>query len=205
MVPFEAFWMSSPQSSMAFCNGCDGGTQCDSFSSKVLSCADAVPRPSARPSAASPQSFKWRVPSIGVSPWDLVANRTFPFNRRKKRLYMFVTLPCRGRVGREAAGVGSAITLPHPPRKCAATSPLAGGGGVSIPRIVLGEIGLKFLQDRVGIVAGLLHRVGPRLHRGHGCRFPQIELRVRDRIDLLARLGLELGDAVMLEIGPRRS
>src|SRR5580698_10483470 len=90
MVPFEAFWMSSPQSSIAFCNGCDGGTQCDSFSSKVLSCADAVPRPrpSASPSAASPQSFKWRVPSIGVSPCDLVANRTVPFNRRKAGLYI---------------------------------------------------------------------------------------------------------------------
>src|ERR1700719_3615714 len=132
MVPFEAFWMSSPHCSIAFCNGCDGGTQCDSFSSKVLSCADAVPRPSASPSAASPQSFKWRVPSIGVSPCDLVAKRTFPFNRRTAQ--------------------------PSP----------AGGGGESIPRIVLGQIGPEFLQDRVGIVAGLLHRVGPRLHHGHG-------------------------------------
>src|SRR5580700_5071988 len=103
MVPFEAFWMSSPQSSIAFCSGCDGGTQCDSFSSKVLSCADAVPRPSASPSAARPQNFKWRVPSIGVSPCDLVANRTVPFNRRTAGLYIF-TLPCRGKVGREAAG-----------------------------------------------------------------------------------------------------
>src|ERR1700686_5386419 len=102
MGPFEAFWMSSPQSSIAFCSGCEGGTQCDSFSSKVLSCADAVPRPSVSPSAASPQSFKWRVPSIGVSPCDLVANRTFPFNRRKSALYIFTTPPCRGG-GRESA------------------------------------------------------------------------------------------------------
>src|SRR5580700_11949906 len=91
MVPFEAFWMSSPQSSIAFCNGCDGGTQCDSFSSKVLSCADAVPRPRASPSAARLQSFKWRVPSIRVSPCDLVVNRTLPFNRRTARLYIFTT------------------------------------------------------------------------------------------------------------------
>src|ERR1700722_6991503 len=145
MVPFEAFWMSSPQSSIAFCNGCDGGTQCDSFSSKVLSCAEAVPRLSASPSAARPQSFKWRVPSIGVSPCDLVANRTVPFNRRTAGLYIF-TLPCRGG---------------------------------SIPRIVLDEIGSKILQDRIRIVAGLLHCVGPRLYHRHGCRFPQIELRVR--------------------------
>src|SRR6202795_2878387 len=100
MVPFEAFWMSSPHSSIAFCNGCDGGTQCDSFSSKVLSCADAVPKqstcPSTSPSAASPQGFKWRVPSIGISQCDLVANRTFPFNRRKAGLYIFTILPCRG-------------------------------------------------------------------------------------------------------------
>src|ERR1700686_898532 len=152
MVPFEAFWMSSPQSSIAFCSGCDGGTQCDSFSSKVLSCADAVPRPSVSPSAASPQSIKWRVTSIGVSPCDLVANRTFPFNRRKSALYIFTTPPCRGRWKRVS---------------------------VSIPRIVLHEIGSKILQDRIGIVAGLLHRVGPGLHHGHGRRFPQIELRVR--------------------------
>ena len=39
MVPPEAFSTEPPQSSSAFCSGCDGGTQCDSLSSKVLSCA----------------------------------------------------------------------------------------------------------------------------------------------------------------------
>ncbi len=34
-----------------------GGTQCDSLSSKVLSCADAAPIPSASPSIINPQSF----------------------------------------------------------------------------------------------------------------------------------------------------
>src|ERR1700732_1831489 len=122
MVPFEAFWMSSPHCSIAFCNGCDGGTQCDSFSSKVLSCADAVPRPSASPSAASPQSFKWRVPSIGVSPCDLVANRTFPFNRRKERLYMICALPCQGRAGRARGRRGE--VQPHCPiRRASARRP----------------------------------------------------------------------------------
>src|SRR5579862_3763799 len=110
MVPFEAFWMSSPHCSMAFCNGCDGGTQCDSFSSKVLSCADAVPKPSTSPSAASPQSFKWRVPSIGVSPWDLVANRTFPFNRRTAQ-----PSPAGGGLAAKRPAWGSAIALPHLP------------------------------------------------------------------------------------------
>src|SRR5580700_2154444 len=96
------------------------------------------------------------------------------------------------------------VAQPHLPRY-AWRPPPGRGGWVSIPRIVLDEIGLEFLQDRIGIVAGLLHRVGPGLRHRHGRRFPQIELRVRDRVDLLARLGLELGDAVMLEIGPRRS
>ena len=41
MVPPEAFSTDAPQSSSAFCSGCDAGTQCDSFSSKVLSCANA--------------------------------------------------------------------------------------------------------------------------------------------------------------------
>src|SRR5664279_4476561 len=41
MVPPDAFWTAAPQSSSAFCSGCDAGTQCDSFSSKVFSCANA--------------------------------------------------------------------------------------------------------------------------------------------------------------------
>src|SRR5260221_5741267 len=41
MVPPDAFSTAAPQSSSAFCSGCDAGTQCDSFSSKVFSCANA--------------------------------------------------------------------------------------------------------------------------------------------------------------------
>src|SRR3954447_25336066 len=41
MVPPDAFSTAAPQSSSAFCRGCEAGTQCDSFSSKVLSCANA--------------------------------------------------------------------------------------------------------------------------------------------------------------------
>src|SRR5580693_9802054 len=41
MVPPLSFSTAAPQSSSAFCSGCDAGTQCDSFSSKVFSCASA--------------------------------------------------------------------------------------------------------------------------------------------------------------------
>ena len=51
MVPFEAFSIEAPQSSIAFCSGCDGGTQCERRSSKVLSCADAR-RPRTTPGRA---------------------------------------------------------------------------------------------------------------------------------------------------------
>src|SRR3984885_2844348 len=51
MVPPESFSIEAPYSSSAFCKGCDGGTQCDNFSSKVFSCADAASGPSARQTA----------------------------------------------------------------------------------------------------------------------------------------------------------
>src|SRR5665213_1871064 len=41
MVPPLSFSTDAPQSSSAFCSGCDAGTQCDSFRSKVFSCANA--------------------------------------------------------------------------------------------------------------------------------------------------------------------
>src|SRR5229473_825321 len=41
MVPPEAFSTAAAQSSKAFCKGCDAGTQCEIFRSKVLSCANA--------------------------------------------------------------------------------------------------------------------------------------------------------------------
>src|SRR4029077_119331 len=45
MVPPESFSTDAPHSSRAFCSGCDGGTQCDSLSSNVLSCASAPVAP----------------------------------------------------------------------------------------------------------------------------------------------------------------
>src|SRR5580704_13617682 len=57
MVPPESFSIEAPHSSIDFCNGCDGGTQCESLSSKVLSCAAAVLRLRARPSAARLQNL----------------------------------------------------------------------------------------------------------------------------------------------------
>src|SRR4051794_22087081 len=41
MVPPDSFSTAAPQSSSAFCSGCEAGTQCDSLSSKVFSCANA--------------------------------------------------------------------------------------------------------------------------------------------------------------------
>src|SRR6202049_3859365 len=41
MVPPDSFSTAAPQSSSAFCTGCDAGTQCDNFRSKVFSCANA--------------------------------------------------------------------------------------------------------------------------------------------------------------------
>src|SRR5882724_10925098 len=60
MVPFEAFSIEAPQSSSAFCSGCDGGTQWERRSSKVLSCANAVPAHNAMtaPSAADRMFMK---------------------------------------------------------------------------------------------------------------------------------------------------
>ena len=41
MVPPEAFSTAAPQSSSDFCSGWEAGTQCEIFSSKVFSCANA--------------------------------------------------------------------------------------------------------------------------------------------------------------------
>src|SRR3954464_2226050 len=41
MVPPESLFTAATQSSSDFCSGCDAGTQCETFSSKVLSCANA--------------------------------------------------------------------------------------------------------------------------------------------------------------------
>src|ERR1700719_455446 len=78
MVPPESFSIEAPHSSIDFCNGCDGGTQCESFSSKVLSCAEAVPKLSARPSAISPRSFIWRVRCMMVLPAGLCRQHDLP-------------------------------------------------------------------------------------------------------------------------------
>src|ERR1700731_1801582 len=56
MLPFDSFSTEEPQSSRAFCSGCVGGTQCESLSSNVFSCALArsvVAANRARPLAAA--------------------------------------------------------------------------------------------------------------------------------------------------------
>src|SRR2546422_7724031 len=57
MVPFDAFSTEAPHSSIAFCSGCDGGTQCESLSSTGLSWvspAQGQASASAAPSANAP-------------------------------------------------------------------------------------------------------------------------------------------------------
>src|SRR3569832_615381 len=41
MVPPESLFTAATQSSSDFCSGCEAGTQCETFRSTVLSCANA--------------------------------------------------------------------------------------------------------------------------------------------------------------------
>src|ERR1700722_9855885 len=84
MVPPESFSIEAPHSSIDFCNGCDGGTQCESFSSKVLSCAEAVPKPSARAraSAVRPHNLIVRTGFMIFLPPDVLLLLLPAFNRR---------------------------------------------------------------------------------------------------------------------------
>src|SRR5580704_10090335 len=41
MVPPDSFSTAAPQSSSAFCSGCEAGTQCEIFRLKVFSCPNA--------------------------------------------------------------------------------------------------------------------------------------------------------------------
>src|SRR5690242_13422612 len=69
MVPFEAFCTDAPQSSSAFCSGCAGGTQCESLSSKVLSCASAGDAAASdRPAAAARNAACSRCECIDTLP-----------------------------------------------------------------------------------------------------------------------------------------
>src|ERR1700722_8192516 len=60
IVPPDSFSTAAPQSSNAFCSGCDAGTQCDSFSSKVLSCASAgvTPAVNSSPNTAAKRATR---------------------------------------------------------------------------------------------------------------------------------------------------
>src|ERR1043166_7008535 len=66
MVPPDAFSTAAPQSSSAFCSGWEAGTQCDSFSSKVFSCASAGDTKAANNTASN--AFL-----IDISPWVIFA------------------------------------------------------------------------------------------------------------------------------------
>src|SRR5262249_38249864 len=72
MVPPDSFSIAAPQSSNAFCSGCDAGTQCDIFRSKVFSCAIAGDTQAANSSVSTadklPKLGKRSVFLIDVSP-----------------------------------------------------------------------------------------------------------------------------------------
>src|SRR5580700_4001835 len=70
MVPPDAFSTAAPQSSNAFCSGCEAGTQCDSFRSKVFSCANAGVTLAANSSAKNVFLIDIVSPS-----WNLALNR----------------------------------------------------------------------------------------------------------------------------------
>src|SRR5712672_1795868 len=73
----------------------------------------------------------------------------------------------------------------------------------SIPRIVFRELVLEFLHGRNRIDTRLADIVGPALLQGLGRLLPLRELSLGERINVVARLGLYLGNAVMLEFAPR--
>src|SRR3974390_1909324 len=74
-----------------------------------------------------------------------------------------------------------------------------------VSRLVLGEFGLELFHDCIRIAADLFHVVGPRFLERFGCFLPFGKLSGREIIDFMSLLGLYLGDAVVLEVGPGRS
>ena len=63
MVPPESFSTAAAQSSSDFCRGCEDGTQCEIFRSKVFSCANAGVTPAASSSANN--AFLMDILSLG--------------------------------------------------------------------------------------------------------------------------------------------
>src|SRR2546421_1148390 len=76
MVPFEAFSTDAPQSSSAFCSGCDGGTQCARRNSNVLSCADAMPALIASAMLSATSFTRMKVPSLEAHILIVAVDRT---------------------------------------------------------------------------------------------------------------------------------
>src|SRR5262245_47733890 len=76
-------------------------------------------------------------------------------------------------------------------------------GAHSVRRAELRQRRLELLHDRVRIAAALADVVGPGLEQRLRRLAPLGELLRRDRIDLVRAVGLELGDAGVLEVGPR--
>src|SRR5262249_45840206 len=109
---------------------------------------------------------------------DVLSRVTCPLTRPSPR---------REEGARRASDCVSVLT----PRRC------------SIARLVLLERSLQLLEHRVRVVARLAHAVGPLLVQRFGRLLPLVELRRRDRVDLVSRLRLQLGQAGALVVGPR--
>src|ERR1700741_325140 len=73
---------------------------------------------------------------------------------------------------------------------------------VSVRGLVLSERLLELFHNGAGVAAGLAHVVAPLLLQRLGRFLPFLELRASDRIDLVARLGLHLGQPRVFEIRP---
>src|SRR5262245_6973461 len=92
----------------------------------------------------------------------------------------------------------------RPARKVKAAQPRRGRTAVKSERsLVFGELVLELFHDRVGIAAAFSHIVGPFLLERLCSFFPFRDLCRRKRIDFVASLGLDLGYARVLEVGPR--
>src|ERR1700674_4806162 len=97
MVPFESFSTEAPQSSSAFCSGCEGGTQCEILSSRVFSCASAqtvVAANRASPLAAATAMARvlaWWRDDMGLLLGPLVAAIEPQLGRAVKRIVGYKT------------------------------------------------------------------------------------------------------------------
>src|SRR5262249_52273164 len=123
--------------------------------------------------------------SAATMPTKKAASSSIPSMKRSIRLPRLTP----------GAGFTSVAGMPTPRSSCRAQASVRG--------LVLSERLLELLHDGVGIAAGLAHVVDPLLLQRLGRLLPFLELRVGDRIDLVARLGPGPCQPRVLAIPPR--